>query len=168
MTKEIKSKAMFVALILASSMSTASTWNTYSRAYNDESIFFFDADTVSRSGENVTIWTKYVKTKSPDSDGSWATAQRMIINCSKRTTQTLTSSVYERDGKFMKTFPQAGRVIEVVPDSISEEILKTSCASDFPKNQSKKNYFPVKNNDVFEFTKNFVDYLDSLKDTAPK
>ena len=146
----------------------ASSWNTFARAYNDEALFFFDADTVDKQGDTTTLWVKSVKTKAPDSDGSWSTAYRYVIVCSKRTAQPTSVSLYDREGKFMRAFPKAGAAMDILPDSILEGIHKTVCTTDFPRSKSREQYFPVRDNDIFLHTKNYMDYVESQKDNAPK
>ena len=154
---------------LASSPAVASTWNTFVEAYNAETaLFFFDADTVTKQGDTVTLWVKYVNTKKADADGSWATASRYVLTCSKRTAQVLTSSLYDKDGKFMRSFPNPGQSQDIVPDSILEGVHKAACTPDFPRNKSGNLYFPVKDNDIFQHTRSFLEYLESRKDQAPK
>jgi hypothetical protein len=49
-----------------------------------------------------------------------------------------------------------------------DEIVKTACAADFPKNKTKVDYYPIVGNDVMQFTKSYKAYLDSTVDQAPK
>jgi hypothetical protein len=157
------------AAVIVSASCPASTWNTFTSAFNEETaLFFFDADTVSKQGDSVALWVKYVNTKVPDSDGSWSTASRYIIVCSKRTAQILSSSIYDRDGKFMKSYPRPGKAEEIVPDSILEAIHAAACSADFPKNKSGKQYFPVSDNDIFEHTRRYLELRESQRDQAPK
>lgn len=154
---------------LLTSHAIASTWNTFAEAYNvDSALFFFDADTVLKQGDTVTLWVKYVNTKQPDSDGSWATASRYVITCSKRTAQVMTTSLYDKDGKFIRSLNNPGQPRDIVPDSILEGVHKAVCTPDFPRNKSGDLYFPVKDNDIFQHTRSFVEYMESKKDQAPK
>ena len=157
------------SLLTAASTAYASTWNTFVQAYNEETaLFFFDADTVIKQPDSVTLWVKYVHTKAPDSDGSWSTAQRYVIICSKRTAQSQGYSLYDKDGKFIRSSSTLGRVADIVPDSILEGIHKAVCTPDFPKNKSGDHYFPVKDNDIFSYTRRFMEFRESQKDSAPK
>jgi hypothetical protein len=168
--RSIQTKSAFaMAALLASASCPASTWNTFTQAYNEETaLFFFDADTVLKQGDSVTLWVKYVNTKAPDSDGSWATAQRYTIICSKRTAQVISSSIYDKDGKFIKSFPQTEKAVDIVPDSILEGVHQAACTADFPKNKSGKLYFSVGGNDIFQYTRRYLEYRESQKDQAPK
>lgn len=44
----------------------------------------------------------------------------------------------------------------------------TVCSVDFPRRKDDKLYFPVKDNDVFSHTQTYMEYVQSLKDSAPK
>jgi hypothetical protein len=168
--KPIQAKfALVLAALLASSSGLASTWNTFAEAFNEETaLFFFDADTVLKQGDSVTLWVKYVNTKKPDSDGSWSTAQRTLIVCSKRTQQILSSSIYDKDGNFIRSFSEPGKVRDIAPDSIIEGIHQAACAADFPRNKSKKLYFPVDDNDIYQHTRRYLEYRESQRDKAPQ
>jgi hypothetical protein len=160
--------ALVVAALLASSSGLASTWNVFTSAINDDAVFFFDADTVVKQGDSVTLWVKYVNTKKPDSDGSWSTAQRTLIVCSKRTHQILSSSIYDKDGKFIRSFSEPGKVFEIAPDSIIEGIHKAACAAGFPRNKSEKLYVEIFDNDIYQHTKRYLQALESQRDRAPQ
>lgn len=165
----VKRACLLVSCIFLAMPSLASTWNTFAKAFNTESaLFFFDSDTVIRQPDMVTLWVKYVNTKAPDADGSWLTAQRYVFTCSKRTAQVMTTSLYDKDGKFFKSLPNPGRATDIVPDTILEQILQAVCTSDFPKNKSRDLYFPVEDNDIVSHTKRWVEYVETLKDKAPQ
>jgi len=116
----------------------------------------------------VTVWIKSVQRRQTDDDGSWATASRWQISCSKRTIQTLAQSIYRRDGTFMRSFPGSARVSEIVPDSVGEVIHKAACSPSFPKTVQGAPYFKILDNDIFAATQRVVEYEDSQTDTAPK
>ena len=161
--------AAMCTVALTSSSTFASTWNTFVEAYNSETaLFYFDADTVIKQSDVVTLWVKYVNTKQPDSDGSWSTASRYVLTCSKRTAQVMTASLYDKEGKFMRSLPNPERPFDISPDSILEGVHKAACTADFPRNKSGTLYFPVKDNDIYQHTRSFLEYLESKKDSAPK
>ena len=146
----------------------ASTWN-FLWVGNDEARFFFDADTVQKTPDkSVLIWIKMVNTTKPDADGSWATAARWKIGCPRRTIQTLSTSTYGSDGKFIRSASVPGAETEVVPDSTGEAMLKIACEPNFPNDKSGNNYFKLDGLDVYQATKNYVNYRKSQQDAAPK
>ena len=143
----------------------ASTWNYIG---SDGAFVFFDADTVEKSDKNVTVWLKRVQTEQPDTDGSWATAMHWKINCSKRTYQSLAFSTYDKDGKFIQSFSDPGSERPVVFGTTAEAMLKIACEPTFPRDTSGEKYIKVPNNDIFQFTRDFVEYEKSRKDLAPQ
>jgi hypothetical protein len=154
--------------VLMINPATASTWNVFAQTFTKNSLFFFDADTVLKEPDTVTIWVKYVNTVTPDTDGSWATASRFVFKCSKRKSQALTSSTYDKDGKFMHSPPNPSPQRDITPDTIVEGMYTAACQKDFPKNKSEEFYFPVKDNDIYAFTKRYVEDIESKKDLAPQ
>jgi hypothetical protein len=145
----------------------ASTWN-FAWVGNDEVRYFFDADTVEKNKELVTVWIKTVQTAAPDNDGSWSMALRWRMNCSKRTILSLASSTYDKDGKFLKSSTLPGTDAAVVPDSTGESMLKIACEANFPRDSSGEKYFKLNGIDVFQATRNYVDMRKSQVDSAPK
>lgn len=147
---------------------TASTWNVFNHAFNDDTLFYFDADTVQKQSDTVTLWLKYVKLIKADSDGSWSTAMKYTLTCSTRKYQVFASSTYDKDGKFMASNSNPGTQKDITPDSLIEEMHKVSCQKDFPKNKSREKYFPVDDNNIFAHSKRYVEYVESKKDAAPQ
>ena len=144
----------------------ASSWN-YPSIGTDDSLYFFDADTVEKTRDkNVLVWVKQVNKVKADSDGTWSMASRWKINCIKKTIQKLSWSVYDIDGKFIKSNSTPGQEAGVVPDSIGESFLKIACDPSFPNDKSEKIYFKVK--DVLLFTKKVVELENSRIDSAPQ
>jgi hypothetical protein len=89
-----------------------------------------------------------------------------VFLCSKRTSQTMVSASYDKDGKFIRAYPTPGAVEDIVPGSVYAAILKLVCAPDFPKQKSGEFYFPATNNDVFKHTADIFE-IERAKNTDP-
>ena len=158
------------ALLACCGVVSASTWNYFLAAGNNSSRWYFDADTVSRVGDLVTVWVKYVNEPAmPDADGSYSTASRTVYDCSNKSSQILATVVYDREGKFMKTFPHPGEVRAIGAGSVAEAIHRIACAPNFPRASGGAGYQPVQNNDIYRHA---ADYWERQKlvnvDIAPK
>lgn len=145
----------------------ASSWN-YASAGNDSMKFYFDADSIEKAKGVVTVWIKIVYTGELTEEGVRARAMRWRINCTKKTIQRLTASTYDDNGKFISSTTSAGTEDAVIPDSTGEAMQKIACEPTFPNDKSNPNYFKLESNDVYQATKNLVDYEKSKKDTAPQ
>ncbi|WP_448479903.1 surface-adhesin E family protein [Pseudoxanthomonas mexicana] len=156
-----------VALMTCAADAAAATWN-YIAAGNEKTLYFFDADTVQKTGNAVTLWVKTVRTRQADSDGSWATALQWRINCASRTIQTLSWSSYNNSGDFIESNNKPSSPTPATPDTTGEAVLKIACEPSFPKDTSGKNYFKLDANDVFKARDNWVRHQDSQVDLAPK
>ncbi|WOB06867.1 surface-adhesin E family protein [Piscinibacter gummiphilus] len=154
-------------LLLCVGSTWASSWN-WASVGNDETRYFFDADTVEKTRETTTVWVKTVQVSKPDTDGSWSTALRWRFNCSKRTVQSLGWSIYDKDGKFIRSNSNPTSETAVVPDSTGEAMLKIACEANFPRDKSGERYFKLSSNDVFQATRNYAEILKSSEDIAPK
>ena len=152
---------------LAGSPAFASTWYFFSK--NDDQLNFFDADAVEKSDKNVTVWTKQVQIEQPDVDGSWATAVHWKINCFKRTgLLLLATSTYDKNDKLIQTIPWPDVEFPATPDSGEESLINMVCEPTFPHDASSKKYVKVPGNDIFQYTKLYVEHRKSSKNSAPK
>ena len=157
-------------LLLSVTEARAATWYTFNKNHTDSSLYFFDLDTVVKQGDTTAIWVKVVDDPiSPGDGGIFATAIKYNYVCSKRSIQVLTSANYDKTGKFVRSFPDLGKISYAIPGSIGEGMLKTVCASDFPKNKSRDFYFQVEGNDIFKHTANYFEHQRAINtDPAPK
>ena len=156
-----------VALTSCIANVSASTWNLI-LVGNQEALHFFDADTVEKSGNTVTLWTKTVQSRKADSDGSWATANRELFDCSARTIQRLSWSSYNNNGDYIGSSHRPSTPYSPAPDTIGEALLRIACEPNFPRDTTGKNYFKPTSNDVFKVRDNIVRRLNSQVDIAPK
>lgn len=140
---------VFSFLLLNVVTANAATWNTFNYAFNANKMYFFDAKSVEKQGNNVTLWTKYVNNDAADSDGSYSTATKFVVSCADKTVQELNCSIYDKDHKFMKAFPTPGEVLKVKPNTLLSAVQEAVCTSDFPNNTSNDMYFPVTGNDIY-------------------
>jgi hypothetical protein len=165
----MKNKALgLIALCLVAVSAHASTWNTFTTV-GDKAVYFFDADTLTKTGNQVALWIKQVNDiKRPDSDGSFSTTSRFEIDCSKRTVRILASSIYDKERSLIRTFTAPTQAQEATPDSMGEFFLKTACNQNFPQ-PNEKLYFRVSDNDVYRHTADYYAYQEMRKnDPAPK
>ena len=167
----IKQKFKIATLILlttlASTPVTASTWY-FAWAGNEDTRYFFDADSVEKSKDVVVVWVKTVQVSKVDSDGSWSNALRWRFNCVRKTIQNLAISRYGQDGKFISSAAGSSTETLVVPDSTGDAMLKIACKANFPNDKSEVDYFKLENIDVFEATKNYLKHIKSRTDSAPQ
>ena len=162
---------LFAGLLSLSGTSAfASSWNNFLAIYSDTAEYYFDAESVNKTKDVVTLWVKTIQKNSPADDGSWSTALNWRINCQKRTLQTLSWSKYDSTGKFIRSGSIISPEDSISPDSIGEETHKAACMTDFPRNTpaTKNSYFKIEGNDIFASTKTFVEYAKNRVDNAPK
>ena len=167
----MKTGMLFAALFSISGASAfASEWNNFTAVSTDDAEYFFDAESVNKTKDTVTLWTKSVQKSKPELDGSWSTAYNWRLNCPNRTIQLLSWSAYDSAGQFIKSNSTPGQEKSAVPDSIGAGILKVACMADFPRNTpaTQTSYFKIVGNDIFAATKLFVELNNSRVDNAPK
>ena len=152
---------------LISGAASASSWH-FAWVGNKETTYYYDAESIERSKDTITVWVKTVQVNRADTDGSWASALRWRFNCSKRTIQSLAVSLYDKDGKFLRSSNNPGAEDAAIPDSTGEAMLKIACKPNFPNDKSGNDYFKLENNDVFQATRNYADMISSQTDAAPK
>ena len=124
--KPIKLLAAATALVMAATPAFAANWilTTGSRANN--TVFYYDADTIQRSGNQVTVWEK------EDVLGEYGLMDysigRSIYDCAERTYTLLNSTNYFRDGT-NKSYNYASTTYArpITPGSVAEFFLKAVC-----------------------------------------
>jgi len=166
--KDWKSSLMFAATLSSiTAPAIAADWYTLFVGGTD-AVWFFDAATVEKSKDVMRVWVKTYRTRNADTEGAWATAQRVDYDCAKRTFRAMSISDYHQDGSFKRSWAGMKEAADIVPDSIGESLLQTVCAKDFPLSRSNKNYVKTPSNNPGVFTKFYVEQLDSQTDQAPK
>lgn len=174
-TKERDSmfKIVLVLIITVFSVSAnAANWGIFS-TYTKDTIYFFDIDTVNKSNDTVTLWTKSVNDENaPNKTGFYSLASREVYSCSKRTYLTLTSTSYSKDHTFIETYnaPSNNSETAIIPDSVADGLLKEVCAKDFAiKNTTIEKTEKYEMNDVYSFAKVYFKYSKAANnDPAPK
>ena len=159
----LKSALLGMAIVVAGSAG-ASTWNAFNWALNEDfALYFFDADTVVKQGEDVTLLVKFVRTKTASSDGSWQFAIKYVISCPKRTDQILKFSAYARNGNFIRSRSAPPLVMNIRPDSIMGAMHEAICTPGFPWDPSDDLYFPISDNDPMAHTRRFIEHREGQK-----
>lgn len=159
-------KILVLAFISTLTLSAnASTWKYLNGAYSNESIFYFDADSMVKANNSVTVWVKYVKKyNSPDKDGAFSVASKVTYYCSSKQYKVLTTASYDKAKNYLSSANIPTSLWDVVPDTINDLIIKDVCLSTFPQSMA-----PVINNDIYKATSDYFDYLDAAKyDSAPR
>lgn len=161
--------ATFVLLFSCSLAAYSATWYAFTSANTESTRFFFDRDSVIKSGDKVTVWTKTVNdVKSLNLDQRYSTAARRSYSCNKKTVQTLAFINYGKGGNIIFSSSKPSDATEIIPDSVDEEIIKAVCSHNFPKDKKSQLYYPVKGNDIFTATQNYYSELEMSKvDAAP-
>ena len=144
-----------IAAMMASSVASAATWNVLRgiagqwKGWNPSDIYFFDADSVDRTGNTVTLWIENVKQQFP----TVSIGGRYTFDCTARTL-TISSGIM-RDISWQTIHvdpPSAPLIQSIIPDTPGERELKIVCVPDFPKNTSGDAYFRVPGNSIFNFS----------------
>jgi hypothetical protein len=94
----------------------------------DGAVFYYDSDTIQRSGNRVTIWEKtdYSRDKTTNYR---QTITRYRYDCAERTSTLLQGTAYYPDGK-SETFVYNNyeqKEYALPPDSVGETMLEAVC-----------------------------------------
>lgn len=119
------------ALVMAATPAFATNW-VYVTASRDFAFYYYDSDTIQRSGNQVTAWEKtdYSRDKTVKEREKMT---RYRYDCAERTRMFLSSTVYYPDGtneSFTWKYEQNFR--PMVPNTIGEAMLEAVCAATAP------------------------------------
>ena len=156
----LKTSLLVVGLI-CSAMAHASSWN-WTAVEGGDSEFFFDAESVQKAGDTVTVWVKLVK-----KDLTGASAMRWKYDCAKRTMQSSNFTRFDGQNKFLTSSSKIHEQ-DVLPDSLGDVFMRIACSPRFPELNADSLYRPAPKNDVFATTKAVVESDKSLSASAPK
>lgn len=157
----------FFVLSIYSVFANAATW-VILKTYTDNSVNFFDFDTVNKSNNKVTLWVKRVYDENAPGEGEvYSVAEKHLYSCRKRTQLILTTDSYNKESKLISTYKSPSNMVgsEVVPDTVGEEMLKEVCAINFPSKEfiiRKSFYYGT--NDIYGFAKKYFEDKKALKD----
>lgn len=149
---------------------STSQWFHFTRTGSSVARWYFEARTITRNADGVTIWLRYVKEpNSPDSDGSFSTAQQTDIKCAAGAVQVLTYVLYDKDGRFMRTLPQPSPPFTPNPGTVMDSVRRIVCAPGFPGEPGQGGYEPLGDLDVTSHASRFWE-REKLRgiDVAPR
>ncbi len=152
---------LLAAAVLCAAPAQASTWKLM-EARGDGQFNFYDADTVQKSGNTVTIWRKVVFDDTKTLPGGvYARAERMVFDCSKKTFQVVEMSNYDKSRKFMTGSRIPSDAVSPRVGSVADYLLQEVCGAGFPTAKP-----PVANNDVYAYARYLFEGFQ--KDSAPQ
>lgn len=120
------------ALVLAATPAFAVDW-VYVSSDSTGTIYYYDADTILRSGSQVTVWEKEDASRNKTVKYREQKIQSQF-SCSDRTYRLLSFVTYYPDGKkisySLDTYEQ--KVEAIPPDTIGETRLEAVCSATAP------------------------------------
>ena len=130
--KPINMLVAATALVMAAAPAFAVDWVYVTTGEND-SDFYYDAGTIQRSGNRVTVWEKEDASRNKTVKYREQKIQSQF-SCSDRTYRLLSFVTYYPDGKrnsySLDTYEQ--KVEAIPPDTIGETRLEAVCSATAP------------------------------------
>ena len=130
MKKSIGTAALIIATYLSlmpAAPAYAANW-VYVTTDPDNTVYYYDFDTIQRSGNQVTFWQKADHSRDKTVKQR-ETRTRYRYDCAMRTHTLLQLTFYYPDGNnqtfIWNTYEQKTR--EIIPDTSGEAILETVC-----------------------------------------
>lgn len=94
-------------------------------------VVLYDSQTISRSGDSVTVWIKYITTGEPEVRNGRPvlyTIQRSIYRCAAMTYATYSEVAYSANAGVVDGWTVAAPTFsQAVPDSVGEMIWQKVC-----------------------------------------
>ena len=126
----INRTAIFTALCLAAmplAPAYAVDWVLVD-ANDNNTVWYYDADTLRRSGDEVTVWGKYDHSRDKTVKAKY-TISLNRYNCTQRTTVLISWTQYYRNGKIdassLKPYEQEEE--QIPPNTMFEAMLEAVC-----------------------------------------
>jgi hypothetical protein len=120
------------ALVMAATPAFAANW-VYIETSDTGTVFSYDANTIRRAGNLVTVWEKWDHSR----DKTFRERQRMIrsrYQCEERTVTTLNSTTYSPNGRSETFNPEEYQQpkTQIIPGSMAAFVLEAVCAATAP------------------------------------
>jgi hypothetical protein len=130
--KPINMLVAATALVMAAAPAFAANW-VYVTTHANGADYYYDSDTIQRSGSQVTVWRKLDHSRNKTVKYREEKSQYRY-DCSRRTYTLLNIITYYPDGKVESfTWKAHEQEIEsVVPETVSEAVLEAVCAATAP------------------------------------
>jgi hypothetical protein len=130
--KPINMLVAATALVIAAPPAFAANWVYLTTNVSDTDLYY-DADTIVRSGNQVTVWEKWDHSRDKTVKER-ERKRRYRYDCAQRTMTLLHSIIYYPDGKSTsftwETYEQTADPI--APDTVGEAVLEAVCAATAP------------------------------------
>lgn len=116
-----------VALSMAATPAVAANW-VYIDQSTKNTVYYYDSDTIQRSGNLVTVWEKYDYRRNKTVKYR-ERKQRSRFNCEERTVIILDFVTSYPDGRIeaFNVPPYQQKAITIPPDTVAEDIFKAVC-----------------------------------------
>ncbi len=126
----INRTAIFTALCLAAiplAPALAVDWVLVD-ADADNTVWYYDADTLRRSGDEVTVWGRYDHSRDKTVKAKY-TISLYRYNCTQRTTVLISMTQYYRSGKIdaSNRKPYEQEEEQIPPNTMFEAMLEAVC-----------------------------------------
>ena len=130
--KSISISVAATALLMAAPPAYAANWIFVDYDVNN-TVFYYDVDSIQRSGNQVTVWEKWDRSRDKTSKER-ERKLRQRYDCAERTFTDLDIFIYFPDGKndSFNYKPYEQTVISIVPESIGETMFDAVCAVSAP------------------------------------
>lgn len=122
-----------IALLISTSQAVSATWVLIGWPNNLQHIEFYDADSVQRHKQSVTIWTRTTWREGAKSKSKiQTTVVRTRYNCGKHTKELLNMTGYDSEGNVLNSDSTEYAPDDVIPGSFGEGTYNLVCAPGFP------------------------------------
>lgn len=130
MKKSVRTAAFMTATCLSlmpAAPAYAANW-VYVITDTDNTGFYYDSDTIQRSGNQVTVWTKYDHSR--DKTVKMRESKVLIrYGCAERTLTTLQETTYYPNGTTNTVIvkPYEQEEMAIPPSTVAEKMLEAVC-----------------------------------------
>lgn len=147
----MKKPILFLSLAVATLSAHAKppNWFFFEKFRAKNSVFFFDMNSVVKSGSHVELWIHQVSDdQHPDEDGATSVTQKNRFDCQQKTDQILATMKYGPNRNFIGLNKDPDEPFKIPPQSVVEAMLELVCEPGFPINAANGAYSPVKGDDL--------------------
>jgi len=123
---------VFAATVLHMPLLHAAPWHLL-EVKDTTGLFFFDAQSVVRKGDTVTVWIRQAMDPArPDGGATALIAAHDVFDCKENSIRTLQADMFARDGTLLHSDRRDKPAFYPEADTPGAHFVKVACLPDFP------------------------------------
>lgn len=122
---------LYISMLTIHGYTYAAEWYFFYN-YTDDSLFYFDKNTIEVNGDNKIIWLMSISTNSKKYQSDFKIINKTLIYCKSRKILYLNQIEFDNKNKMTLQLPAKINANDIIPGTVLEGMFNKICKKDFP------------------------------------